>query len=78
MNLIVGRAYYLEGMEEDMWSGGHPIYGKPRALAGLFLGTLKGTRTWYGFEIRMGGKEAGVIFMPEEDLKALRIRLITD
>lgn len=77
LNLIVGRAYFLSGMVEDMWTTGHPQFGKPEAVAGYYLGCLQGTRRWHGFEVWAGGKERGVIFMTDEDLSKLRVEPVT-
>lgn len=76
VNLIVGRAYYLSGMVDDMWTTGHPVYGKPEALAGYYLGCLHGTRRWHGFEIWAKGQEQGVIFMTDADLQKLTVEAI--
>jgi hypothetical protein len=71
--LIVGNAYYLRGMTGDMWTTGHPEYGTPDELAGRYLGSLRGTRVWHGFEIWVSGKEVGVIFMTTADLEQLSV-----
>jgi hypothetical protein len=74
MKLRMGHVYELKGMTADMWQVGHPRYGKPKQLVGIFIGIMRGTRKWYGFEIHVGGQERGVIFMPEEDLATLKVR----
>lgn len=71
--LVVGRAYRLSGMAAEMWTVAHPQYGKPWELAGKYLGYLQGERSWHGFEVWVGGKEVGVIFMPGEDLARLQV-----
>jgi hypothetical protein len=68
--------YRLSGMRNSMWQVGHPDYGKPNSLVGMYIGCWKATRKWYGFEIRVGGKERGVIFMPESDLNQLTLEYI--
>jgi hypothetical protein len=66
--------YQLSGMLPGMWQVGHPRYGKPKQLVGIYIGSMRGTRKWFGFEVHVGGKERGVIFMPEEDLALLGIK----
>jgi len=61
-------------MTPDMWQVPHPRWGKPDSVVGVFLGALKGSRTWYGFEIRVGGTEQGVIFFPEADLNKMKYK----
>ena len=73
MTLKHGHLYRLRGMKSSMWQVGHPHYGRPPTLVGVFLGKMQGTRTWYGFEIRVGGKERGVLFMPQSDLDQLQV-----
>lgn len=67
------HAYRLSGMTRRMWQSPHPRWGRPAALVGIFIGTWKASRTWYGFEVRVGGKEQGCIFMPQEDLDQLTV-----
>jgi len=47
--LLLGFAYYLEDIPPKVWDIGHPRYGKPRAIAGRYLGppTMPGRRDWY-------------------------------
>lgn len=68
-----GRLYRLSGMKSSMWQVPHPSYGRPVSVVGRYIGTMKGTRRWYGFEIHVGGRERGVIFMPEVDLAQLKV-----
>jgi hypothetical protein len=68
---VKGQAYRLAGIEPAMWGNVHPVYGTPRTVAGLYLGSLVGERTWHGFEIWADGMEVGVIFMNQTDLDAL-------
>ncbi len=77
MDLEVGRAYYLEGMERDMWDAPHARFGAPKKLAGIYLGSVVGERSWHLFEVWVGGKEEGVILMNEDDVKKLRIRPVS-
>lgn len=77
VNLIIGRAYYISDMVEELWTTGHPKFGKPRSVAGYYLGCLHGTRRWHGFEVWAGGKEQGVIFMTEQDLEKLTVEAIS-
>jgi len=64
--------YRLTGLTRRIWQVGHPRYGRPSSLVGLFIGCLRGERRWYGFEIRVGGVEQGCIFMPENDFETVR------
>lgn len=72
--LTTGHVYHLSNIRRRMWAVGHPRYGKPTALVGICIGFMVGSRTWYGFEIRIGGKEQGVIFVPREDLQHMTIK----
>lgn len=56
-----------------MWDAGHPRYGKPNRLDARYLGALRGTRRWHGFEIVVRGKDEGSIFMTDKDLAQLRV-----
>jgi hypothetical protein len=56
-----------------MWDVGHPLYGKPREVAGNYLGFLQGTHRWHGFEVWFDGQEIGVIFMNDKDLEQLHV-----
>ena len=77
MELVVGRAYYLEGMKKEMWDAPHPIFGAPPAVAGRYLGCLQGARRWHGFEVWVRGREEGVLFMNDEDLSKLVVTPIS-
>lgn len=68
-----GRAYRLTGMERRMWQVPHPRYGRPAHVVGIYIGRMIGTRVWHGFEIRVRGRERGVIFMPQSDLDRLGV-----
>jgi hypothetical protein len=78
MVFVVGRSYYLNGMGHAMWDVPHPKFGRPKALAGRYLGCLCGIRTWHGFEIWVDGQEHGVIFMNDSDIAKLSIIDIQD
>jgi hypothetical protein len=65
--------YRLSSIPKKMWQVGHPHYGTPSKIVGLYLGYLKGSRNWHGFEIRVKGKEKGVIFMPDNDLEIIKV-----
>lgn len=73
MDLLVGHAYYLEGLGRLTWDAPHPRYGTPDRLAGKYLGCLHGARHWHGFEIWIGGREQGVIFMTDEDIVQVQV-----
>lgn len=73
MKLVVGRAYFLDGMKTEMWGNSHPIYGTPYSLAARYIGALHGSRRWHGFEVWSDGVERGVLFMNDDDLKQLNI-----
>src|SRR5678815_3744798 len=68
-----GRVYQLSGMTREMWQVGHPRYGRPHTIVGIFIGKDVGTRTWYRFEIHVGGQERGTISLPQEDLDQLDV-----
>lgn len=68
-----GQAYRLTGMEKQMWQVPHPRYGRPGSVVGVYIGRMAGTRVWHGFEIRVKGRERGVIFMPQADLDRLGV-----
>ena len=74
MNLLVGRAYHLSGFEKLKWGNTHPTYGQPNEVAARYLGSLRGSRLWHGFEVRMAMKDVGVLFLPDADLRKLTIR----
>jgi hypothetical protein len=73
MDLVVHRAYYLEGMETEMWDAPHPVYGAPKCLAARYLGSLTGLRRWHAFEVWVDGEEKGCLFMNDDDLAKLRV-----
>lgn len=73
MTLQIGHAYWLKGMKRSMWQVPSPTFGCPERIVGIYLGSLQGTRKWYGFEIQVRKKDRGVIFMPESDLILLRV-----
>lgn len=73
MNLEPGRAYFLNQMRPDMWTGPHPIFGTPERVAGKYIGSLQGNRRWHGFEVWKDGMECGVIFMTDDDLQQLDV-----
>ena len=73
LKLRLHHVYRICGMTRDMWQVPHPRWGRPSHLIGIFVGTMSGSRTWFGFEIRVRGKEQGVIFMPESDLRRLTL-----
>jgi hypothetical protein len=68
-----GRAYRLTGMVRKMWQVPHPLYKCPTHVVGIYIGRMAGTRVWHGFEIRVKGRERGVIFMPQADLDRLGV-----
>ncbi len=72
--LIPNHAYRLSGMQPTMWAAPHVVYGTPQDVAGIYLGCLAGTRTWHLFEVRIKGKDAGVIMMTTSDLEKITIR----
>lgn len=78
MGLVIGRVYRLSGMIDTMWTAGHPVFGKPDTLAGIYLGCLHGQRRWHGFEIWVKRKEQGVIFMTDADLRKLKVEPIIE
>jgi hypothetical protein len=73
MDLAVGKAYYLEGMETEMWDAPHPVYGMPKCIAGMYIGYVTGRRRWHAFEVWVAGEEEGVLFMNDEDLSKLSV-----
>lgn len=73
IRLVPGHAYRLAAMRADLWVSPHASYGTPPELAGVYLGYLVGTRTWHLFEIRIGGRDAGVVMMHTGDLEQLTI-----
>ncbi len=73
MELLVGKAYYLEGMAPDMWDAPHPVFGAPLCIAARYLGSLQGLRLWHGFEVWVASSEQGVLFMNDEDLNKLKV-----
>ena len=60
-------------MKRELWGSTHPTYGAPFAIAGRYLGSLTGQRTWHGFEVWIEDREGGVIFMSHEDLAQLTV-----
>jgi hypothetical protein len=54
-----------------MWGNAHPTFGQPHDLAGVYLGSLVGTRTWHLFEIHLDRREVGVLLMNDTDLDRL-------
>ena len=72
--MIPGKGYKISGKID--WVTPHEIYGKPTAIAGIYLGSLSGTRTWHLFEIRLNGEDKGCIMMPEKDLNLLTVEEI--
>lgn len=73
MTLIPGRAYRLEGMAPEMWDNSHKDFGRPRALAVLYLGEVHGTRTWHIFEVWIHQRERGALMMTAHDLERLTV-----
>ncbi len=79
IKLLAGFAYYLEGIPAKLWDVGHPRFGKPRALSGRYLGTVRGRREWHVFEIWVGSSEEGAIILSRDDLESIKIeRLVND
>ncbi len=79
--LVPGFAYYLEDIPPKVWDVGHPRWGKPRALAGRYLGApaFAGRREWHIFEIYVGVDEAGAIILSRETLEQMTVkRLVED
>ena len=76
--LVPGFAYYLEDIPAKVWDVGHPRYGKPRALAGRYLGTVAGRREWHVFEIFVGVEDAGAIILNRADLEAMTVKRLVD
>jgi hypothetical protein len=76
INLVPGQAYLLSGMRKVVWDTPHPRFGSPDAVAGRYLGSLKGQRRWHAFEVWLGGREEGVLFMNEADISQLDITLL--
>jgi hypothetical protein len=76
MELLVGKAYYLEGMERPMWDRPHPRFGAPPSLATRYLGSLQGYRRWHGFEVWVENREEGVLFMNDDDLSKLKVTAV--
>ena len=73
MDLVVGKAYYLEGMEAEMWDAPHPVFGTPKSLAARYLGFLAGRRRWHGFEVWVENDEQGVLFINDDDLTKIKV-----
>ena len=73
-----GFAYYLEDIPAKVWDIGHPRYGKPRALAGRYLGSVRGRREWHVFEIYVGADEAGAIILHRGDLEQMTVKRLVD
>ena len=69
-----GHAYRLSGMTPKLWQVPHPQWGTPESLVAVFMGRLVASRTWHGFEVRVGGKEQGMLFIPEKDLNKLTLQ----
>jgi len=78
--LVPGFAYYLEDIPPKVWDVGHPKYGKPRALAGRYLGppTTPGRRDWHIFEIYVGVEDAGAIILNRQDLEQMTVKKLVD
>ncbi len=76
--LVEGFAYYLEDIPAKVWDVGHPRYGKPRALAGRYLGSRKGRREWHVFEIFVGLEDAGAIILNDADLELMTVKRLVD
>jgi len=76
--LVPGFAYYLEDIPSKVWDVGHPKYGKPRALAGRYLGSLSGRRVWHMFEIFVGVEDAGAIVLNRADLESMTVKRLVD
>jgi hypothetical protein len=78
MELVHGKAYYLQGMASEMWDAPHPVFGAPRALAARYIGCITGSRRWHGFEVWIENREQGVLFMNDDDLLKLRVTEIDE
>lgn len=78
MELLLGKAYYLEGMERPMWDRPHPRFGAPHALATRYIGCLQGHRRWHAFEVWVENREEGVLFMTDADLELIKITPIDE
>jgi len=76
--LVPGFAYYLEDIPAKVWDVGHPKYGKPRALAGRYLGSFRGRREWHIFEIYVGVEDAGAIILNRNDLEQMTVKRLVD
>jgi hypothetical protein len=74
--LLVGAAYRLDGITRSMWGNAHATYGTPLAIAGLYLGVLRGARDWHLFEIWVEEREVGVILMHQQDLDQLVVERV--
>ena len=73
MELLVGKAYYLEDMVRPMWDRPHPRFGAPPALATRYLGSLRGNRRQARTGSTGEGREEGVLFMHDADLERIKI-----
>lgn len=67
----IGSYYFIRGMETEMWDMAHEKYGQPKEIVGLYLGSVKGTRTWHLFEVRTKLGDEGVLLMNDNDLSKL-------
>jgi hypothetical protein len=77
MELRIGRTYHLEDLDRAEWDAPSPKYGAPRSLAARYLGSIQGNRRWHGFEVWIEGKDAGVLFMNDDDLRKIRVTPIS-
>lgn len=78
LRLLPGFAYYIEGIPPEKWDVGHPRFGKPRAIAGRYLGAVQGRREWHVFEIWINDREEGAIILNRTDLESLTVQRLVD
>jgi hypothetical protein len=71
VTLVPGRGYLLSGMGALAWTNSHPVFGRPGAIAAIYLGCLQGTRLWHLFEVQVRNTDQGVILMNDADLVQL-------
>jgi len=76
IELQVGHAYVLDGMQPTLWGNAHLRFGQPHVLAARYLGSLEGARLWHLFEIHVEGHEIGVLLMNDADLAQLTVQEI--
>jgi hypothetical protein len=78
--LVLGSRITSRISRRKCGTSGHPRYGKPRALAGRYLGppAFAGRREWHIFEIYVGVEDAGAIILNRQDLEQMTIKRLVD